>query len=168
MDFWKEVTVDFLGNVLAGLLLLGGYMAVQWFLAATDIVISYAWRFDGTMDHPSNVRPAFDIRNRSRSKTYYLATIAYLKDKRPAASFDNKALWGSELKPGTITFVEAAPAKWAGALSGIEGLNVHIWLQNGRMFWLRGTGPGALRLGRLQRAAFWLRKKIERGAVPTE
>lgn len=168
MQFWKEVAVDFLGNVFAGLLLLGGYVVVQWFLAATDIVIGYAWRFDGTMDRPLNLRPAFDIRNRSRSKTYYLANVAYVRERRPAARFDNKSVWGEELKPGTITFVEAAPLEWSGPLSGIDGIEVHIRLQNGRQFWLRGTGPGALKLGRIQRVAFRLRKKLEAGAVPME
>jgi hypothetical protein len=84
MDFWKEVAVDFVGNVPAGFLLLGGYILVQWFLSATNITIAYAWKFDGTMQAAFNIRPGFDIRNRSRSKMYYLANIGYLRDKRPS------------------------------------------------------------------------------------
>jgi hypothetical protein len=170
MDFWKQVAVDFVGNVLAGFLLLGGYILAQWFLSATDITIGYAWKFDGTMQAAFNIRPCFDIRNRSRSKTYYLANIGYLRDtQQQPIDIDNKSVWGIELKPGTITHAEAAPVKnLTGSLSLLEGLQVHVYLQNGRQFWLRGTGLGALKMGRIQRVAFWLRKGLEAGAVPME
>ena len=168
MTFWVEVLAGFLANVSAGVLLVIVYVLIQWFLAATDITIGYNWRFDGTMDAPRNIRPSFDIRNRYRAKTYFLANVAYLKDRRPVAPFDNKSVWGRELKPGGIEFVEAAPV--AGLVSLAQGMEmeVHVRLQNGRTFWLEGTGPGQLRMGNIQRMAFWLRKQFEARAVPLE
>jgi hypothetical protein len=168
MGFWADVASGFLGNVAAAALVVALYIAVQWFLAATDITIGYSWRFDGTPDSPRNMRPIFDIRNRSRSKTYFLANIAYIKNGNPIAPFDNKSVWGSELKPGTIEFLEAASvASFASLKHGTE-IEVHVRLQNGRVFWLKGEGPGQLRIGKIQRLAFWLRSKFERAAAPME
>jgi hypothetical protein len=168
MAFWQEVATGFLGNVFAGVLLVIVYVLIQWFLAATDISIRYNWRFDGTTDAPRNMRPNFDIRNRSRSRTYFLANVGYLNNQRPVAPFDNKSVWGRELKPGTIEFVEAAPVTGVTSLTQCFEMEVHVYLQNGRSFWLKGTGPGQLRVGKIQQMAFWLRKKLEAGAVPTE
>ena len=84
MTFWQEVAVGFLGNVFAGMLFVLLYIVIQWFLAGTDITIGYGWRFDGSKENPRNIRPSFDIRNRSRSKTYFLANVAYMRNKRPA------------------------------------------------------------------------------------
>lgn len=167
MTFWIGTLSNFLANLLAGVLLVIGYVIVQWFLAVTDIVISYNWRFDGTPDAPRNLRPNFDIRNRSRSKSYFLGNVVY-RDHRPAPHFDNESIWGKELKPGSIEFVEAAPV--AGVVTLAQGLEtqVHVQLQNGRTFWLKGTGPGQLRVGRFQRIAFWLRKKLGTSAFPME
>jgi hypothetical protein len=67
---------------------------------------------------------------------------------------------------GSIEFAKAAPAAGLVLLAQGMEMEVRIRLQNGRMFWLKGTGPGRLRIGRLQRVAFWLRKKFETGAVP--
>ena len=168
MRFWAEVGADFLANVFAGVLLVIFYIVIQWFLAATDVVVAYNWRFDGTSDSPRNIRPGFDIRNRSQSKTYFLANVAYRKDKQPVDPFDNKSLWGRELKPGTIQVLEAAPVAGLNSLAQCAGMEVHMCLQNGRTFWLKGAGPGQLRAGRVQRAAFWLRRKFESAAVPLE
>jgi hypothetical protein len=168
MTFWQEVAAGFLGNVFAGVLFVVFYLLIQWFLAATDVTIGYGWRFDGTQDSPRNIRPSFHIRNYSRSKTYFLANIAYLKDKRPVALFDNKSVWGMELKPGSIELLEVAPVACLTSLAQCIAIEVHVYLQNGRMFWLKGTGPGQLQTGRIQRAAFWLRRTFEAGAVPLE
>lgn len=152
------------------MLLVSFYVIIQWFLAATDITIGYNWRFDGSIEHPSNFWPSFDIRNRSRSRTYFLANIAYLVNGRPIASFDNVSVWGTELKPGTILFLEAAPVRNPpfSSLQQCLATEVHVRLQNGRSFWLRGHGPGQLKFGRIQKVAFWLRNKIEHAAVPME
>jgi hypothetical protein len=168
MAFWKEVAADFLGNVFAGALLVLFFVVIQWFLRATDITIGYSWRFDGTLDRPRNFRPSFDIRNRSGSRTYLLANVAYLKGKKPVAALDNKSLWGKELRPGSIEFLEAGPVASLTSLAECIQIEVHVRLQTGRMFWLMGSGPGQLRMGRLQRAAFWLRNKFETAAVPLE
>ncbi|HEY0758506.1 MAG TPA: hypothetical protein VGD59_04535 [Acidisarcina sp.] len=167
MAFWLEVAAGFLGNIFAGFLLVFLYVIIQWFLTATDITIGYSWRFDRSGDSLQNVRPSFDIRNRSRSQTYALANIAYLKNKRPVAAFDH-SLWGTELKPGSIQFLEAAPVTSVTSIGQCMEIEVQVRLQDGRMFWLRGSGPGQLRVGKIQRVAFWLRNKFAAAAVPLE
>lgn len=168
MAFWKEVAAGLLGNVFAGVLLVLFFVLIQWFLRATDITIGYSWRFDGTPNQPRNFRPSFDIRNRSGSSTYLLANVAYLKGNQPVAAFDNKSLWGKELRPGSIEFLEASPVASLTSLGECIQVEVHVRLQTGRMFWLKGSGPGQLRMRRLQRAVFWLRNKFETAAVPLE
>ena len=168
MTFWLEVSAGFFSNISAGILLVAFYVAIQWFLQITDITIGYSWRFDGTADNPRNLRPSFDIRNLSRSRTYVLSNIAYLRHKRPVAPFDNKSVWGVELKPGSIEFTEAAPVPSFTSLDQCMKAEVHVRLQGKRLFWLQGVGPGQIRLGRLQRMAFWLRDKFEKAAFPLE
>ncbi len=164
MEFWS----GFLANIAAAALVVILYIVVQWFLGATDIKIGYGWRFDEASGNPTNFRPSFDIRNRSRSKTYFLANIAYFKDSKPVAPFDNKSVWGTELKPGTIMPLEAAPVPGIASLDECLDIEVHLRLQNGRTFWLKGKGPGQLRAGMVQRFAFWLRDRFEKAAVPLE
>ena len=168
MSFWLEVAAGFLANVFAGVLLVIFYVAIQWFLRVTDVSIGYNWRFDGTQDQPRNLRPSFDIRNLSRSKTYVLGNIAYVKDKHPVAPYDNKSLWGKELKPGSIESLEAAQVATFASLDQCAKTEVHVRLQGRRMFWLKGEGPGQPRTARLQRIAFWLRERFERSAFPLE
>lgn len=168
MTFWQEVLSGFLGDLFAGFALVLGYVAVQWFLRVTDITIGYGWKFDGTMDRPTNIRPAFDIRNLSRTRTYSLSNIAYLRNKRPVASFDNQSLWGAELGPGKILFLEAAPVSQFNSLADAQAAEVHVRLQGKRLFWLKGIGPGAARLPIFQRFAFRLRDRLERMAFPLE
>jgi hypothetical protein len=168
MGFWHEVTAGFLGNVFAGVLLVAFYVGIQWFLQVTDITIGYSWVFDGTPDQPFNMRPSFDMRNLSRSKTYIISNVAYLKGKQPVAPFDSKSVWGRELRPGSIAFFEAAPIKGLTSLAECIQIEVHVRLQGKRLFWLKGSGPGQLHKGRIQRAAFWLRDKLERAAFPLE
>ena len=169
-DFVKNTLADFLGSVLAGMVLVAMYVAIQWFLAATDVEVGYNWEFHGNIGAPSVLWVSLDVRNRSRSKTYYIANIAYMKGKQPVASFDNKSIWGTELEPGTITFLDGAPLQTLlpSTLRDCLTAEVHVRLQNGRQFWLRGSGPGQHKRGRLQRAAFWLRGKLEAGSVPVE
>lgn len=168
MKFANEVLAGALANVIAGTFFVLLYVLIQWFLRATDVEIGYAWRFDGPADEPRNLRPSFDIRNRSGSRTYILANVAYLMAGRPVAAFDNKSLWGKELRPGSITFAEAAIVRTSGTLADCLQAEVHVRLQNGRSFWLKGQGPGQQKMGLLQQGAFWLRGKLEKGAVPME
>jgi hypothetical protein len=167
-EFLSSTLADFLGSVLAGFVLVALYVVIQWFLAATDVEIGYSWSFLGPVEMPTELRVSLDVRNRSRSRTYYLGNIAYMKAGQPVAAFDNRSVWGTELKPGTITFLESAPLRSFSMLCDCMDAEVHVRLQNGRLFWLRGSGPGQHKRGTLQRAAFWLRAKLEAGAVPVE
>lgn len=167
-EFLSNTLADFLGSVFAGVLLVAVYVVIQWFLAATDVEIGYTWSFHGPIETTTQLWVNLDVRNRSRSKTYYVANIAYMKGRRPVAAFDNKSIWGTELKPGTITFLDGAPVQGFSSLKDCLDAEVHVRLQNGRQFWLQGSGPGQHKRGRLQRAAFWLRAKLEARSVPVE
>ena len=72
VGFWGAFAAGFL-NIAAASLVVVLYVVVQRFLGATDITIGYVWRYDGTPDNPRNLRPSFDIRNRSRTRTYFVA-----------------------------------------------------------------------------------------------
>ena len=167
-DFWSNTLADLLGSLFAGFVLVVVYVVIQWFLTVTDIEIGYAWKFHGSIEQPQVLAPRFEIRNRSRSRTYYVANVAYMKEEKPIAHFDNDSIWDTELKPGTITIISAAPIKPFSALKECLDAEVHVRLQTGRLFWLQGSGPGQQRRGHIQRAAFWLRAKLEEGAIPTE
>lgn len=168
MSFREDVLASTLANLISATILVTLYVAIQWYLRATDVTIGYSWRFEGVLSDPRNLRPSFDIRNRSGSRSYFLGNVAYFKSGKPVASFDNKSLWGTELKPGTITFLEAAAVQSFSSVADCLGAEVHVRLQNGRTFWLKGQGPGQLKMGTAQRAAFWLRNKLESLAVPME
>jgi hypothetical protein len=165
MTFWDEVIAIFVGDVFASVLLIACWVAIQWFLRATDVTVSYNWSWKGKDFYPN-----FDIRNRSGSRGYLLANIAYRRNGgEHVVEFDNRSLWGKKLKPGSIFFSEGvAPVPNVASQAECLGLTVTVYLQNGRRFWLKGQGPGQLRMGRVQRIAFWLREKFERAAVPLE
>jgi hypothetical protein len=167
-EFLSNTAADFLGSLLAGIALAGIYVAIQWFLAATDVEVGYGWKFHGTVEAPTVLQVCLDVRNRSRTRTYYVGNIAYLKDDKPIAGFDNTSVWDRELKPGTINFITAAPVRNCSDLRACMEAEVHVRLQNGRQFWLRGTGTSQQRRGLVERLAFWLRSKIEAGAIPME
>ena len=167
MTFWYEVLASFLANMIAGVLLVMFYVGFQWFLQATDIDIGYNWRFDGTPDDPRNLRPSFDLRNRSRSRTYQLGNVAYFKGTHPVG-FDNESVWGKEIKPGSIHHLDVSPVQGLSLLTDAFETEVQVRLQNGRAFWLTGQGPGQRRKGRFQQTAFWLRAKCEAWAFPLE
>lgn len=133
--------------------------AFRWFLLKTDVLVGYAWKWEGANFHPS-----FDIRNRSGSKTYILGNIAYTKNKgKEILTFDNKSLWGLELKPGTISYFEAAPVPKITSVRECPKVEVAIRLQNGREF--KGQGPGQLYKG-MRKIAFAMRQRIERASLP--
>lgn len=167
MGFWLDVLSSFIANIAAAVLIVVVYIAVQWFLGVTDITIGYAWKSRNS-PRGLDLWQSFDIRIHSRSRTYFLANIAYINGENPVAPCDNKSVWGKELKPGTIHSLEAAPVAELVSLKDCTGVEVHVRLQNGRLFWLKGQGPGQLHMGGIQRAAFWLRYKLERTAVPLE
>jgi hypothetical protein len=112
--------------------------AFRWLLLKTDVLVGYNWNWQG-----SNFFPNFDIRNRSGSKTYVLANIAYTKHKgKVILDFDNKSIWGHKLKPGTITHLSAAPVPKIAALHECPDVKVTVRLQNGREF--KAQGPRQL------------------------
>jgi hypothetical protein len=131
----------------------------RWFLLKTDVMIGYNWGWHGIDFHPN-----FDIRNRSGSKTYVIGNIAYTRNNgKEIITFDNKSLWGHELKPGTIAVLEAAPVPNVNSMADCLTVEVTVRLQNGREF--KGQGPGQLYIG-CRKYAFALRQRIERSSLP--
>lgn len=166
MTFWDEVLAIFLGDILASLLIIALYVAIQWFLRATDVIVAYNWGWEG-----KDCFPNFDIRNRSSSRAYLLANIAYTRnDGIEIVWVDNDSIWDEELRPGSIRGREfkVAPVRGIVMPQQAIGLEVTVRLQNGRAFWLKGVGPGQMKIGWIQRTAFWLRDKFEKGAIPLE
>jgi hypothetical protein len=122
-------------------------------------MVGYAWKWEGPNFHPS-----FDLRNRSGSKTYVLANIAYTKNGgKEILSIDNKSIWGHELKPGTIAYLEVAPVPNVHSRPECLNVEVRVRLQNGREF--KGQGPGQLYKG-IRKTAFALRQRLERASLP--
>ena len=168
MTFWKEVLSGCVGSVFAGLFFVSWYAFLQWYLGVTDVVIGYNWGWQGTNFHPN-----FDIRNRSKSRTYLLANIAYnTQGQRAPLWIDNKSLWGIELKPGSINhFDEVLTVKGISSIEECFQVQITMRLQTGRMFWLTGQGPGQqgkVVMGFFQRTAFRLRDFIEKKAITME
>jgi hypothetical protein len=168
MAFWLDVLSGCLGSVFAGLFFVFWYAFFQWYLGVTDVVIGYNWSWKGTSYHPN-----FDIRNRSKSRTYLLANIAYSKESQTAPVWvDNKSLWGIELRPGSINhFDDVAAVKNISSIEECLKVRVEVRLQTGRLFWLTGQGPGQegrLVMGRFQRLAFRFRDFMEKKAISME
>jgi hypothetical protein len=134
----------------------------RWFLLMTDVKVSYNWALGRGGSSPN-----FDVRNRSRSRTYLLGNIVY-KDSSTVLpiAIDNTSLWDQELKPGSIKFFKnVAPVVGIMTMQQCLETNVSVRLQNGRQ--IKGQGPGQLP-GRLWRIADWLRRKLDALAVPAE
>lgn len=162
--YWQEVAAGFLSNVFAAAFLVVCYVLVQWFLHATDIQISYNWQWEGTKFHP-----AFLIWNRSKSRTYLIANIAYIKENPAPVWVDNDSLWGYELKPGSLNRINLVnPVKNVNSIADCLQIRVNVRLQSGRQFWLTGQGPGQegkVVMSRAQRMAFELRDFFEKKAI---
>lgn len=161
MRFWNEVLVAVVAAAVIALCVL----LIQWFLRATDIRMSYGWRFDGTIDRPINFRPAFCFQNRSKSKTYVLANIVY-KKADVLLGIDNTSFWGAELRPGTMVHLDAQkPVNGISSVFETSAIEIRVRLQDGSLFWDRAQG-GQYELGRFQRCLFSLRALIEKYGVP--
>jgi hypothetical protein len=133
--------------------------AYRWFLLKTDVEVAYSWSWQGINFHPD-----LDLRNRSGSKTYVLGNIAYTRNNgKEIVNFDNKSLWGSELKPGTISHPQVAPVPKINSMAECLTVEVTIRLQNGREF--KGQGPGQFRTGWIK-YAYKLRQQIEKSSLP--
>jgi len=167
MSFWANTWSNMLGGIGAGLFFVLAYFVIQWFLQATDLVVSYNWRFD-TVNGVTSFRPNFDIRNRSRSKSYRLANIAYTRNGQPHW-FDNKSVGGRVLEPGSINNdLEVSAVKGIDNVQDALSLEVTIRTQSGRSFWLRGEGPNQQGKSRIRRVLFRLRRTLESWMVPLE
>lgn len=164
MTFWQEVAAGFLSSMFAAIALIVCYLGVQWFLHATDIVIGYNWSWKGSEFHPN-----FDIRNRSKSRTYIIANIAYKNGNAAPVWVDNKSLWGQELRPGSINFFnDAVTVRNINSIQECLQIRVVVRLQTGREFWLTGLGPGQdgkVVMGRFQKLAFAIRNFLEKGSL---
>jgi hypothetical protein len=164
VTFWQEVGAGFLSNMFAAILLVICYIGVQWFLHATDVLIGYNWSWKGSEFHPN-----LDIRNRSKSRAYVIANIAYKNGNTAPLWIDNKSLWAKELKPGSINFFnDVVTVKNVNSLQECLQIRVVVRLQTGREFWLTGHGPGQegkVVMGRFQKLAFAVRNFLEKGSV---
>jgi hypothetical protein len=167
MGFWETTWTNILGGIGAGLVLLFAYMLVQWFLAATDLVIAYNWGYKAE-NGQFLAWPNLDIRNRSRSKSYRLANIAYTVGGKPHW-FDNKSIMGVVIEPGSMNFdFKPLPVPRIDSIAEMLALEVTIRLQTGRAFWLRGQGPGQMGKSKIRRLFFWLRAQLEKVMIPME
>jgi hypothetical protein len=166
MSFWANTWSNVLGGMGAGLFFVLCYLVIQWFLRATDLVVSYAWKF-GAQDGMPVYWPAFDIRNRSRSRGYRLANIAYTVKGKPHW-FDNKAIMGIVIEPASMNYIEGAPVRDIHQIPAAINLEVTIRDQSARSFWLRGQGPGQQGKGWMRHTAFRLREMLEKALIPME
>lgn len=141
MKLWLETLgAGFLSYVFVGWVFVLVYLAVLRFLQATDVTISCNWIRKGTICHP-----VFEIRNRSKSKTYVLAKIEYSNGSDRLAWFDNKSLVGKELKPGSFNeFADIAPVRNTSSIAECMQLKVAVRLQTGRKLWLPGRGTAGI------------------------
>jgi hypothetical protein len=166
MRFWANTWSNVLGGMGAGLFFALCYLVIQWFLRATDLVVSYCWKFS-VKDGVPAYWPAFDIRNRSRSRNYRLANIAYTINGKPHW-FDNKAIMNIVLEPASMNFVEGAPVRDIHQMADALRLEVTIRDQAERSFWLRAQGPGQQGKSWIKRTAFKLRRALGKGLISME
>ncbi len=167
MSFWQTVWSNVLGGIGAGLFFVSMYLVFQWFLQATDLLVSYNWSYK-TVSGVFSAWPNFVVKNRSRTRSYRIANIAYTH-KGQVHWFENESIRGFVLEPGTANYtLSGAPVRYLRSLQDALGLEVTIQLQTGRRFWLRGQGPGQLGRSRLQRALFALRAKLESMLIAME
>ena len=164
MKFLLELTASFLVFVIVGLLFAIFYLALQWFLQATDVTADCNWSREGTRCHLN-----FDIRNHSKSKTYRLASITYSNGVDRLVWFDNKSLAGKELLPASINgFQDVAPVRNSSTISECLEFQVTVRLQSGRKLWLEGQGPGQPLKDGIHRWALQLRNFIDKHAPRME
>jgi hypothetical protein len=167
MNFWQTTWSNVLGGIGAGLFFVFMYIFVQWFLQATDLTISYNWGFR-EVEGVLFFWPNFDIRNRSRSKSYRLANIAFTRNGQPHW-FDNGSIWGVVIEPGSMNHdFTIVPVRNVTSLEEALSLEITVRLQTGRAFWLRGQGPGQMGRSRFQRALFAIRAKLESWLIAIE
>ena len=157
MKFWLEVLAGFLVYALVGWAFVLFYMALRWFWQATDVTLSYNWSKEGTRCHP-----IFEIRNRSKTKTYLLANIEYSNGSDHLVWFDNKSLMGKELRPESVLqFEEVAPLRNSSTMDECLQLCVAVRLQTGRRLKLCSDEHAQRAIEAAQGVAFRLRDRID-------
>lgn len=147
-------------TVASGTLALLARWLLRMFVSATDIDCGYNWSYDGDMNTPVNMRPNFDIRNRSSSRTYRLANIKY-ELRGNIHWFDNRSIMGRELKPGSIEFINGGIAALPRVSSLQECLDMRITLrtQDNKEFVAHGPGQQQSKLDhRMTQLRLWLNK----------
>lgn len=133
------------------------YLAVQWFLQATDVTMDYNWSRSGNLCHPN-----FELRNRSTSRSYLITKIAYTNGADGLVWFDARSLMGKELGPKTLNeFQLVAPLRSCSRISECMELQVRVRLQTGRELWLGSPQPGHSGMELIQRAASRLRAWLD-------
>jgi hypothetical protein len=151
---WVEIATAFLAYVFVGWAFVILYLAIQWFIQATDVTMDYNWRRVGAY-----CNPILRFKNRSNSRTYLLTTIAYRSAADGLVWFDAKSLMGKELMPRSIyEFQEISPVRNCSLISECLQMQVRVRLQTGKEVWLESEEVG---MGRIQRAAFQLRAWVE-------
>lgn len=161
---WSHLHPDHLAKTLlaSGFFLFIGQWLLRAFLRKTDIEIGYNWSFSGQVESAQFWVPNFDIRNKSRRRTYYVSNIAYFREGKPL-HFDNEGLWGLELKPGSITFKSAPkPVPKVDSWNVAHFCEVRMRFQNGDEVVAFG---GNLRPTRAMLLARKLRFWLDRSAV---
>ena len=98
MGSWANIWNNVLGGIGGSLFFVLAHFVIQFF-AGNRLVVSYDCRLD-TVNGVTSFRPNFNIRSRSRAKSYWLANIAYTRSGQPHW-FDNKSVRGRVLGPGS-------------------------------------------------------------------
>jgi hypothetical protein len=161
MRFWLEIAAGFLSYVLIGWAFVLLYLARQWFLLATDVTFAYDWSREGGVCHPN-----FKLLNRSKSRTYLLAGIAYSNGTDHLTWFDNRSLMGKELKPGALAeFQEVAAVKNASSISECMEMKVRLRLQTGQVVWLNDKARTRLAFNQVQRVVIAFRETLDQWAT---
>ena len=161
VTIWAEIAAAFLAYIFVGWVFLLLYLALQRFIAATDVTFDYSWSRDGDRLHP-NIR----VRNHSKSRTYTLAGIAYRNEIDRLVWLDNKSLMGKQLKPLSVEdFQDIAPVRNGASVADCMQMRVMLRLESGRSVWLEGQGPASPRKVEVQRAACMLRDMIDHWAA---
>jgi hypothetical protein len=158
MRFWLEILAGFLCYAFIGWIFVLFYLAIQWFMQATDITVDCSWNRDGGKCHPD-----FEFQNRSMSKTYLLSSITYSRGSDKLVWFDRKSLMGKELKPRSVQeFHEVAPVKNTDSIAECLQFQITLRMQSGRTIRLEDERTGVDAPDGLQRTAYKVRDLIER------
>ena len=137
MVFWQTVWSNVLGGIGAGLSFVLTYLIVQWFLQATDLLVSYNWSYK-TEGGVFSAWPNFDIRNRSRTRSYRIANIAYTRN--------GQVHWFDNDSPGDCGFqMQSEEVR----IRSVQKCRWNSWADGSRErpASFNSSGPGLTRMG---------------------